>query len=355
MVKKKIIVSSTVTALFMGAIGGFIYHHKVPDTHTPHIHTEHIASSRAYNVSHIINHPKNSSYKIGKTMHVKHKSKKRFPVPRTAKSALVMDAYTGKILYKKNADQPLKVASIAKLMTLFLVEQKVARTKNGWNETVSGANSPELREMGESSTVGGFKFEKGHHYTVRQLFKAALIESSNNAAIALGQWVAGNNVRFIEMMNEQAKAWHIKAHFVSASGLENDDLKKFKLNTTKSMNGANQLSAKAVAIISQHLLKKYPSVLKESKLTDPKVDSQTLNNMDELLPGKAFAKKGMKVDGLKTGFTPAAGYCYVGTEKPDAMRHRIIVVVLHDSKEFPDARNLMQYFYRRTKLLNIKN
>ncbi|XIF19537.1 MAG: D-alanyl-D-alanine carboxypeptidase [Acetilactobacillus jinshanensis] len=180
---------------------------------------------------------------------------------KLAKSVVAMDADTGQILYQRNPNQPRKVASVSKLMTLYLVEQK-ANQIHGWNQTVKAAQSPQLRKMSYDKNIGGFKFKKGHRYTVKDLFQAALIQSSNNSAIALGEWVAGNNRNFVKMMNQQAKAWHINAHFVSASGLENDDLKKYGLRITGDSHAGNLVSAKAVAIIAQHLLAQYPNVIK---------------------------------------------------------------------------------------------
>ncbi len=142
-----------------------------------------------------------------------------------AKSYLAMDAKTGEVLASHNGNTQRLVASTGKLMTIYLAVQK-AEKENAWNKTVSVAGSG-LRSMGLSSAVGGFQFKTGHKYTVKQLYDAALIESSNNAAIALGRWVSGSNAKFIKKMNAQAAAWgglSSKTKFVSASGLENDDL-----------------------------------------------------------------------------------------------------------------------------------
>ena len=278
---------------------------------------------------------------------------KRVPKLKLAKSVVAMDANTGRVIYQRNADQPRQVASISKLMTLFLVERKANQVPRGWSQIVNTDDS-QLKKMGRNSEVGGFKFQSHHRYTVKDLFQAALIKSSNNAAIALGQWVAGNNRNFVKMMNQQARIWHLKAHFVSASGLENNDLKRYGYMVNKDPNGANWLSARSVAIIAQHLLVKYPSILKDSKQESVKINGQTVNNLDNLLPGRAYAKPNLKVDGLKTGFTPRAGYCFVGTEQPKRHQDRIITVVLHDEKEFTDTRTLMNYLYRHDALLNRK-
>ena len=274
------------------------------------------------------------------------------PKLKLARSVVAMDARTGQIVYQRNPNQPRRIASVSKLMTLYLVEQKANRD-HAWHQTDRFTNDAQLRRMSKSKILGGFKFQRHHRYTVSDLFKAALVRSSNSSAIALGEWVAGSNRNFIKLMNAQARAWHLRAHFISASGLENDDLKKYGLRITGGDNGANFVSAKSVAVIAQHLLARYPSITKVSGQKTLQVAGQTINNANSLLPGQEFAQPNLPVDGLKTGFTPRAGYCFVGTGK---RKHhdRIITVVLHDANEFTDTRSLMKFVYRDSQLFNRK-
>ncbi|KRM13624.1 D-alanyl-D-alanine carboxypeptidase family protein [Lentilactobacillus farraginis] len=268
-----------------------------------------------------------------------------------AKAAVAMDEKTGKILWHKNMNTPRAIASISKLMTLYLVDQKVAGKGTGWNSKVRTSYTG-LKSLGNSSVYGGFRFTK-NSYTVKQLYEAALIESSNNAAIALGQWVAGGatpayNRRFVKMMNQQAKKWHLgKASFVTANGMEQNALKYYGYTT--SGGNANRVSAKDVALIAKHLLADYPAVLNYSKLGSLKVAGQRCYNYNNLLPGRAYYQASLKVDGLKTGFTDLAGYCFVGTGKK-AGHDRLITVVLHDENEFTETRSLMNHVYRNHKI-----
>ncbi|GAX01002.1 serine hydrolase [Secundilactobacillus silagei] len=265
-----------------------------------------------------------------------------------AKSAVAMNAKTDKVLYSKNANTPRPIASISKLMTLYLVEQKVANTGSTWDSKVTTSYSG-LKRMGASSTYGGFKFNH-NTYTVKQLYQAALIESSNNAAIALGQWVAGGstpsaNHHFIGMMNAQAKKWNLgHASFVSANGMEQSALRGYGYSV--SGRDANMVSAKDVALIAKHLITDYPAVLSDSSRGSMRVDGQLLYNYNNLLPGRRYYDSSLKVDGLKTGFTNLAGYCFVGTGQKSG-HDRLITVVLHDEDEFTETRSLMQYVYAR--------
>lgn len=266
-----------------------------------------------------------------------------------ASAVVALDATKNKFVYSQNADQKIKVASLAKLMTLYLTIQK-AQKINGWNQIVN-TNDDGLRRLGEDSELGGFRFKKGHKYTVRDLYKAALVESSNNSAIALGNWVAGNNVKFIKMMNEQAKAWHLNATFVSSSGLENSDLKKFGYAQVGGSDAANMVSARSLAEIADHVLSVYPQVVDDAKQTNEVVDGQTLINENSLLPNKPFYDPSLHVDGLKTGYTVAAGLCLVATaQKPG--KDRLITVTVNDYTEFSDTASLIKLVNSKSKYFN---
>lgn len=265
-----------------------------------------------------------------------------------AKSAVAMNAKTDKVLWSKSENTPRPIASVTKLMTLYLVEQKVANTGSTWNSKVNTSYSG-LKRMGASSVYGGFKFN-ANSYTVKQLYQAALIESSNNAAIALGQWVAGGstpsyNAKFISMMNAQAKKWNLgRATYVSANGMEQSALRGYGYSV--SGGNANMVSAKDVALIAKHLITEYPSVLSDSSHGSMTVAGQLCYNYNNLLPGRKYYDSSLKVDGLKTGYTDLAGYCFVGTGQKTG-HDRLITVVLHDENEPTETRSLMQYVYAR--------
>lgn len=259
-----------------------------------------------------------------------------------AKAAVAMNAKTGKVVWSKHANTARPIASVSKIMTLYLTLKKIKGKSSNWNHKIK-ITSRGLVSMSRSAAYGGFHFKLNHKYTVRQLYYAAFLGSSNNAAIALGKWVGGSNAKFIGKMNAQAQAWHLgRAHFVSASGLENSDLRQFGYRYGKA--NANQVSAKDVALIARHLITAYPRVLKDGKIGSMKVNGQTCHNYNNLLKGRKYYQASLKVDGLKTGYTPLAGYCFVGTGQKSG-KHRVITVVLHDENEFTETRSLMNHAY----------
>jgi len=266
-----------------------------------------------------------------------------------AKGATAMDAKTGKVIWSKAGNTARPIASVSKIMTLYLTLQKVNSGSGSWNDVVD-TSSKGLRMMGNSASCGGFKFKAGHKYTVKDLYYAAYLDSSNNAAIALGQWVSGSNGAFIRKMNSQAKSWGLKhASFVSASGLENSDLAAFSYSYGSA--NANKVSPNDVATIARHLITDYPQVVSDGQIGSKTVDGQLCYNYNNLLPGRKYYQSSLNVDGLKTGYTPLAGYCFVGTGQKSG-KHRVITVVLHDENEFTETRSLMNHAYKSSSMNN---
>ncbi len=243
-----------------------------------------------------------------------------------AKEAYVMDAETGQVLYQKNGNTKRPIASLSKLMTLYLTKKAIDNHQISWDQKVPVDD--QLRRMSKSYEVGGFRIKRSKEYTVRDLYKAALIASSNPSAIALGKLVGGgNNTEFIKMMNEQAHAWGIDATFVSSSGLDNTDLSKYHYQVPHTTSKAqNMVSAKAISTVAAKVLEIFPAITQWSKQPSMKVGNQVLVNSNRLLPGSAFYHKSTHVDGLKTGFTVNAGLCITVTYWHDG-RHLIATII----------------------------
>lgn len=243
-----------------------------------------------------------------------------------AKEAYVMDATTGQVLYQKNGNNKRPIASLSKLMTLYLTKKAIDNHQISWEQKVPV--DAELRRMSKSYEVGGFRIKHSKEYTVRDLYKAALIASSNSSAIALGKLVGGgNNTEFVRMMNKQAHDWGLDATFVSSSGLDNTDLSKYHYQVPHtSAKAQNMVSAKAISTVAAKVLRIFPSITKWSKQPSMKVGNQVLVNSNRLLPGSAFYHKSTHVDGLKTGFTVNAGLCITVTYW-HAGRHLIATII----------------------------
>ncbi len=259
---------------------------------------------------------------------------------KTSSATYAINMDTNQVYYQKNATSKRAVASTAKIMTLYLAIQKAQTTKNGWNQKVKISRS--LANMSRHHSLGSYVLKANKQYTVRNLYKASLIASSNSATIALGQWVSGTNNKFIKKMNAQVKAWGIssQARFVSSSGLENSDLYPYYIRYG-SRYDYNRVSAKALAVIAANLLRLYPAIVNDAKLYRYHQSGQTLKNANELLAGNAA----LHVDGLKTGYTPLAGNCLVSTSQlPN--KNRVIIVSLHDRFNAYDQSRMYKMIYK---------
>lgn len=111
------------------------------------------------------------------------------------------------------------------------------------------------------------------------------------------------------------------------------------------------VSAKDVALIARHLIKDYPRILTDGAVGSKNVDGQPCYNYNNLLKGRKYYQSSLKVNGLKTGYTPLAGYCFVGTGQKSG-KHRVITVVLHDVNEFTETRSLMNHAYTYSSMNN---
>lgn len=269
------------------------------------------------------------------------------------RSAIAVDANTGQILYQKNDQQQLPIASMTKLLSVYIVLKEVQAGRLHWNQRV--AISPEIAKMSRNSNLTNVPLSANRKYTVRELYQASLITSANAAVSALGNAVSGSPHRFVNKMRSTAKQLHLtSAHIVTASGITNGQAGKLGYSSV-AKNDENTMSAKDVARLAQTLLKDYPEILQTTRLSKAWFDkggsSQTrMQNWDMMLKGLSQYQSNLPVDGLKTGTSKAAGGNFTGTVSKHG--HRIITVVMHarnkktgDPARFVQTRHLMDWVY----------
>lgn len=259
-----------------------------------------------------------------------------------AKSAVLMNADTGEILYQKNKDAPFAAASMSKMMTQYLVLEQIEAGLLDWEEQVV-INNRSVDSDGVKIDV-----ELGDTLTVRDLFIATAVASANNAAVALAEHVAGSEEDFSKLMNEKAIEMDLSdvTHFVNATGLENEQLD----------DAESQMSALDVATLSYHLLKDFPKVLEVTSLSQYQLDYDdiVLYSTNEMLETYSpYYFEG--VDGLKTGFTDEAGYCFAGTAQQG--NTRLISVVMgteDDEQRFIETKNLLSVGFNKFQLPSLR-
>ena len=157
-----------------------------------------------------------------------------------SKAAVVIDAASGRVLYEKNAHEPLPPASVTKVMTLILALEAIERGEATWDELVTAS--------ARAASMGGTQIwlETGEQMAYGDLLWAIAVGSANDAAVAIAEHLAGSEAAFAEMMNERARELGAQnTHFLNASGLPPADV---------GMTGEHVTSAYDIAIISRHAL-----------------------------------------------------------------------------------------------------
>jgi beta-lactamase len=260
-----------------------------------------------------------------------------------AKHAIAIEANTGKILYEKDAIQPVEIASITKLITVYLVYEAIEQGKISLTTPVEISDYPyQLTTNSEASNVP----LDARNYTVEELLDATLVSSANSAAIALAEKVAGSEKDFVDMMKAKLQEWGIQdATLVNSTGLNNETLGD-NIYPGSKKDDENKLSAYDVAIVARNLILKYPQVLEITKKPSSTFAGMTITSTNYMLEDMPAFRGG--IDGLKTGTTDKAGESFVGTTVEKGMR--IITVVLNANTQagnpysrFTATSNLLDY------------
>lgn len=272
------------------------------------------------------------------------------PLGLAVKSAVLIDADTGIMIYGFNEDVARPPASMSKMMTEYIVAESVAKGKIKWTSKVN------VSEFAAAIGGSGQLIAAGETYTVRELYRNMAIFSGNDASVALAEFVGGSEKKFVDMMNQTARKLGLKsAHFVNATGLEKADYPAQFADQISDEPGETTISASDLAKLARIIVTKFPEVLEYTKLTqayriEGDTSSELMNNWNWMLEGwKSFNNNFSKMaytgmDGMKTGHTDAAGFCFTGTAKRGNMR--LISVVMGVSSiegRFQQTRKLMDY------------
>ncbi|WJE26086.1 D-alanyl-D-alanine carboxypeptidase family protein [Bacillus cereus] len=258
---------------------------------------------------------------------------KYIPPEIDAKAAIIIDASNGDVIYQNNENEAVAPASMSKMMTAYLVLESIHNGKVRWEDPV--------KISAKSAQTEGAKIpmQVNDTLTVKDLYHALMIESANNSAVALAEHVAKTEKNFVQLMNEKAQQLEMsdKAKFANASGLQEPD------------GSETKMTAADVAKLAYHLIKDYPEILEVTHLRQSQLAFNNINvtNTNEMLNknNKALYIEG--IDGLKTGFTDSAGYCFTGTAKQGD--NRIITVVMgtkSKTKRFTETNKLMSYAFQ---------
>ena len=270
-----------------------------------------------------------------------------------AKHAIAVEVSTGKVLYEQDAQKPASIASISKLLSVYLVYEALEKGEIQLDTMVDISDYPySLTANTELSNVN----LDARSYSVSDLLNASLITSSNSAIIALAEKIAGSEAAFVDKMKAKVAEWGITdATIVNTSGLDNSDLGE-NIYPGSKPDDSNQFSALDVAIIARRLILDYPQVLNITSLNAYDFGGYTYYSTNQMLSEGTHARGG--VDGLKTGTSNSAGSSFVATTTQANMR--IITVVLNatdgltnSDNRFVETNNLMNYVYNNYSAITL--
>jgi serine-type D-Ala-D-Ala carboxypeptidase (penicillin-binding protein 5/6) len=270
-----------------------------------------------------------------------------------ADGAILVDAETGKVLYEKNADSVLGIASMTKMMTEYILLEAIKEGKVKWDQEYSVSET--VYKVSQDRSLSNVPLRADGKYKVRELYEAMVIYSANGTTIALAEIIAGSETNFVKMMNEKGKELGLSEYkFVNSSGLNNEDYKGLHPEGTEATD-ENVMSPRSVAQLAVHLINDFPDVLKTSSI--PKMnfregteDEIKMENWNWMLPSLVYGYEGM--DGLKTGTTDFAGYCFAGTALRDGKRYITVVQNAKDSDgkgsyeaRFGESRKMLDFAF----------
>lgn len=244
------------------------------------------------------------------------------PFSISSPSVILMDAATGQTIFEKNADDQRPVASVTKVMTILLTLEAIDEGHIALDDRV--IVSPYASSMGGSQVF----LDAGKRYPVRDLLKSVIVASANDAAVALGEHMAGTHEAFVGRMNERARELELEnTHYVNCTGLPAQG----HYTTARDV-------AKLSAQLDRHPLYYEFSTIWMDELTHPGGRKTQLTNTNRLVrfyPG---------CDGYKTGSTNEARYCISATAEKNGLR--LIAVVLGadaGQTRFDEARSMLEY------------
>lgn len=270
-----------------------------------------------------------------------------------ANHALAVELTTGKILYEKNADSLQSVTSLNKLLTIYMVYKEIAAGRLSWQSSVD--ISDYAYALTTDYSISNVPLD-ARKYTVEELVKVTLIANANSPAIALAEHIGGSESRFVDMMQAQLQEWGITdAKLINASGLPNSYLGD-NIYPGSSKKSKNKLSAYDLAIISYHLVKDFPEVLKITSSQSTDFEGYTLYNDNYMLKDLLYQRSG--VDGLLLGTLKTAGDSFITTSTENGMK--VLTVILGASgaesnsyASFDAANGLLNYIQTNFKLSTV--
>ena len=251
-----------------------------------------------------------------------------------ANSGILIEANSGKILFEKEKDKELSVASMTKMMAQIIIMEEIEKGKIHWDDIVTVSHN--------ASSMGGSQIylETGEKMSVEDLMKGISVASGNDATVAMAEYIGGTEEKFVQLMNQKVKKLGLKhTHFMNATGLDEEN---------------HYSSSYDMAVIARELILKHPDILKFSSIYEDYLRENT-DHKFWLVNTNKLIHQYEGTDGLKTGHTDDAGYCLAATTKRDNLRLVAIVLGEEDSKvRNKETMELLDYGFSNVKMKELK-
>ena len=249
-------------------------------------------------------------------------------------SGILIEPYSGKIIYEKDKDKEVSVASLTKMVAQIIILEEVEKGKIHWDDVVTVSKN--AADMGGSQIY----LSDGEKMTVENLMKGISVASGNDATVAMAEYISGSEEKFVKRMNKKVKELGLKhTNFVNCTGL--DEKGHFS-------------SAYDMAMIAKELVVNHSEILRFSSIYEDYLREDTSNKFWLVNTNKLISQY-EGTDGLKTGHTDDAGYCLSATVKRGDLRLIGIVLGEKDSKvRNKETIDLLDYGFNNTKLKVLK-
>lgn len=241
-----------------------------------------------------------------------------------AKSAILLEASTGEVIFEKNSHEKLHPASMTKMMSMLLILENIEKGVINWDDIVTVSSN--------ASSMGGSQIllETNEQMSVSDLFKGIAVASGNDAVVAMAEKIAGTEEEFVNMMNKRANELGLTdTNFKNCHGL--DDANHY--------SSATDMAKIALELVKHDKLFEYTSIYEDylREGTDRKFWLVNTNKLVRFYSG---------ADGLKTGYTGEAGFCLTATAKRNGMRIIAVVMGEPDSKtRTSDVSSMLDYAF----------
>ncbi len=253
------------------------------------------------------------------------------PVEILARSAILVDQKTGKVLFEHQSDQQEAPASLTKIMSLILIFENLE------NGTLSEKEMLKCSRYANSINGSQIWLDEGEEISVHDLLKAVIVSSANDATVVLAEKIAGSEQAFVEMMNEKARVLGLKfSHFENCTGLDQEN---------------HLMTAREVATLARELLK-HEQIFDYTKIwmdtvRGGKTELVNTNRLIKFYPG---------VNGLKTGTSDNAGFCLAASaERNDLSLVSVVMGAKSTEDRFAMSRMLLDYGFNHFKSVKLED